>query len=117
MYSIFGRTPFVTRRQFPLDQKFLDFLLDGGDLRLDLRPLVLRDGRRDDGPGDAARPAEGLLKGVCSGYTNDGPTRNRSGQVSHFHVTKNNFSHDTKRGVRIPCETGKEDIFLDATDA
>ena len=28
-----------------LDEELLDFLLDGGDLRLDLRSLVLRDGR------------------------------------------------------------------------
>ena len=44
-----------------LHEELLDLLLDGGDLRLDLGALVLRDGRRDDRPGHAAR-AESLLR-------------------------------------------------------
>ncbi len=35
------------------DQELLDLLLDGGDLPLDLRALVLGDGGGDDWPGDA----------------------------------------------------------------
>ena len=45
-----------------LHEELLDLLLDGGDLRLDLGSLVLRDGRRDDRPGHAARAAQGLQR-------------------------------------------------------
>jgi len=42
----------------PLDEQLLDRQLERLDLRLELRPLVGRDGARDDGPRDAARAAE-----------------------------------------------------------
>ena len=44
-----------------LDEQLLDLLLDGGDLGLDLRALVLGDGRGDDRPGHAARATQSLL--------------------------------------------------------
>ena len=46
-----------------LDEQLLDLLLDGGDLGLDLRALVLGDGRGDDRPGHAARATQSLQKG------------------------------------------------------
>ena len=44
------------------DKELLNLLLDGGDLGLDLRSFVLGDGRGDDGAGDTAGAAEGLLR-------------------------------------------------------
>ena len=45
-----------------LDEELFDLLLDGGDLGLDLGALVLRDGRRDDGPRHAAGATQSLMK-------------------------------------------------------
>ena len=44
-----------------LYQQFFDFLLNGDNLRFDLRSLVLCDGGGYDGAGDAAGSAKGLL--------------------------------------------------------
>ena len=52
----------VLPRALILDEKLLDFLLNGCDLRFDLRSLVLCDGGGYDGAGDAAGSAKGLLR-------------------------------------------------------
>jgi len=58
-----GLTCRIIKKKITSDQELLDGILQGGDLRLELRALVGGDGARDDGPGDPARAAQRLLAG------------------------------------------------------
>jgi len=53
--------PYQVMDDHCLQEKFLNLLLDVGDLGLELGSLVLRDAGGDDGPGDPAGAAQRLL--------------------------------------------------------
>jgi len=49
----------VKKKKVALDKNLLDFLLNGCDLRFDLRSFILGDWSADHGPGDTTSSAKG----------------------------------------------------------